>query len=61
MLLTSLSDSDDVVSCKDRRQAVGLNRRRHFVSTELDVAQHDWMESGILELKAASVGPGIWK
>lgn len=51
MLLTSLSDSDDVVACEDRWQAVGLDRSRHFVSTELDVAQHDWMESGILELE----------
>lgn len=52
-LLTSLSDSDNVMSGENRWQAVCLDWSRHVVPTQLDVAQHDWVESGILELKSS--------
>lgn len=47
---TSLSNSDNVVTLQDGRQAVRLDRRRHSVATELDVLKHDRMESCIFEL-----------
>lgn len=53
MLLTGLSDSDNIMSCEDRRQTVCLDRSRHLVSTEFDVAQHNWVEPGIFELKSS--------
>ena len=53
VLLTCLSNSNDVMSCEDRWQAIGLDGGWHFVSTEVDVLQHDRVESSILELRGS--------
>lgn len=45
-----LSDSDDVMACEDRRDAVALDRSRRLVLAELDVVEHDWVKACLVEL-----------
>jgi hypothetical protein len=48
--LTSLRNSDNVMSSQDGGDAVALNRRRRLVLAELDVRKHDGVQAGVIEL-----------
>ena len=47
---TGLSTGNDIVSLEDGRQTVGLDRGRRRVKAELDVLEHDWVETSLVEL-----------
>jgi hypothetical protein len=46
---TSLGTCNDVVTLKNSREAVCLDRCWNVVLCEFHIAQHDWMQASILE------------
>lgn len=50
-MLTRLSDGNDIVTHQNSRDAVGLDRRGYTVPAELNVLEHHWVETGIVELR----------
>ena len=53
-VLTSLSSGDDIVSSDNSRNGVGLNWSWAVIAAELDVLDHDWVETSVLELQIVS-------
>lgn len=49
-----LSDSHDITTCKNSRDAVGLDGSGLFVTTALDVRQDDWVKASGFELNGVS-------
>ena len=47
---TGMRGRKNVMTLEDGRETIGLNRRADLVAAELDILQHDGMESGILKL-----------
>lgn len=47
--LTSLSDADDIVTTRDGRQAVFLNRGGNHILGQLDVLHHGRVKAGLAE------------
>ena len=47
---TSLRNSNHIMVLQDGWQAIGLDRSRNAVSTELDVLQHHRMQTSVREL-----------
>ena len=50
LLLTSLSDCDQIMSGQDRWNRVSLDRRGNLIAAELDIVTHDGMETGFFKL-----------
>jgi hypothetical protein len=54
--LTSLGNGDNVMTSQNCGDAVGLNGGRVGVLAELDVLEHDGVETCVLELTFVSMG-----